>query len=296
MGLILPRGRTDKKGMEALSLTAYETTALLFGIILVRYFAVSGAFYFVCCVLKRSEWQHKRIQAEFPRRKQIAQEIGWSVISCLIFAVSGTVGQVAWQKGFTRIYLDVSDYGVTYLLLSVPLLMFLHDTYFYFAHRLMHHRVLFERVHKVHHLSRNPSPWASFSFHPFEAVLEALILPLLILFVPVHPLALLVFVTIMTIFGVVNHTGYELYPMAFIKHRWLRAWLTTTHHQMHHKYYRTNYGLYFTLWDRWLGTEHAGYETFFAQVKNQAPARTKASRPETNLRWRWEPPRLPPPI
>ncbi len=257
--------------MEALSLTAYETTALLFGIILFRYFLVSGAFYVFLYGVKRSRWQHKRIQADYPKRSQLLQEIGWSVVSCTIFALSGTAGEFAWRAGYTQVYLDVHQYGVAYLILSVPLLMFLHDTYFYFVHRLMHHKLVFERVHKVHHQSRNPSPWASFSFHPFEAALEAVILPLLILVVPVHPIALLIFVTIMTIFGVVNHTGYELYAKSFVTNRVLRAWLTTTHHQLHHKFYRTNYGLYFTLWDRWLGTEHAGYEAFFQQIKNQPP-------------------------
>ena len=257
---------SDKEVMEALSLTAYETTAVMFFIITLRYLIVSGTFYFV---LKRPRWQHKRIHPDPPRREQLVQEIGWSIVSCLIFALSGTAGDLAWKAGYTQVYLDVHRHGIAYLLLSVPLLMFLHDTYFYFAHRLMHHKVLFDRVHKVHHLSRNPSPWASFCFHPFEAFVEALILPLLILVVPVHPIALLIFVTVMSVFGVVNHTGYELYSKEFVTNRWLSAWLTVTHHQMHHTHYRTNFGLYFTLWDRWLGTEHAKYAATFLRVKAQ---------------------------
>ena len=36
---------------------------------------------------------------------------------------------------------------------------------------------------------------------------------------------------------------------------------TATHHQLHHDKYNCNYGLYFRLWDRLLGTD-AGLGTF----------------------------------
>lgn len=34
---------------------------------------------------------------------------------------------------------------------------------------------------------------------------------------------------------------------------------TSTHHDLHHATARWNYGLYFTWWDRWMGTEHPDY-------------------------------------
>ena len=39
----------------------------------------------------------------------------------------------------------------------------------------------------------------------------------------------------------------------------LRYVTTTTHHDLHHSSGRYNYGLYFTWWDRWMGTEHPEY-------------------------------------
>ncbi|MBI5277215.1 MAG: sterol desaturase family protein [Burkholderiales bacterium] len=48
--------------------------------------------------------------------------------------------------------------------------------------------------------------------------------------------------------------------------RWGR-WLTTTlHHEMHHAYGRHNFGLYFTWWDRWCGTEHPEYRARLAKL------------------------------
>ncbi len=240
-----------------------ETFSILLAIILMRYFVVSAAFYFATTLVFKKRWQKRRLHHEIISRKQIVTEIGWSMLSCLIFAGAGTLGRTLWAQGYTKVYLDVSTYGWIYFFASLPLLLFVHDTYFYFTHRLMHLPRLFRVIHKAHHESRHPSPFSSFSFHPIEAVIEALILPILVTVIPTHPAILLAFLTIMSIFGVVNHTGYEIYSQAFVSNRWLRHWLTTTHHEMHHSHYRTNYSLYFTFWDRWLNTEHPDYETTF---------------------------------
>ncbi len=41
---------------------------------------------------------------------------------------------------------------------------------------------------------------------------------------------------------------------------------TTTHHDLHHAQAGWNYGLYFTWWDRLMGTEHPDYHARFAQA------------------------------
>jgi sterol desaturase/sphingolipid hydroxylase (fatty acid hydroxylase superfamily) len=35
---------------------------------------------------------------------------------------------------------------------------------------------------------------------------------------------------------------------------------TSTHHNMHHQLFNGNYALYFTWWDKWMGTEFKDYE------------------------------------
>jgi lathosterol oxidase len=35
---------------------------------------------------------------------------------------------------------------------------------------------------------------------------------------------------------------------------------------MHHQYFRGNYGLYFNIWDRMMGTNHPDYEKRFYAV------------------------------
>jgi len=60
---------------------------------------------------------------------------------------------------------------------------------------------------------------------------------------------------IMTLMGVGNHMGWEMFPRALVHGpagRWL---ITATHHEQHHAAYRGNYGLYFRFWDKACGTD-----------------------------------------
>ena len=75
----------------------------------------------------------------------------------------------------------------------------------------------------------------------------------------------------------IGHSGYELMPAW--KGRPMFDWITsTTHHDLHHGQAGWNYGLYFTWWDRLMGTEHPDYYTRFAQAagRRRAPELTAA--------------------
>ncbi|MGL4598343.1 MAG: sterol desaturase family protein, partial [Bacteroidia bacterium] len=62
------------------------------------------------------------------------------------------------------------------------------------------------------------------------------------------------------------HLGYELFPRKFVRHGLFKWSNTSTHHNMHHRLVKCNYGLYFNFWDRILGTNHADYEKHFEEV------------------------------
>lgn len=211
---------------------------------------LTGLFY----LWKRRAWLYRKIQQSFPKGSDFRREIGYSALTALIFGTMAALCFATPLRGHLRLYTDLHAYGIGYLILSVPGMLFVHDTWFYWMHRLMHHPRLYRHVHLVHHKSVNPSPWCAYSFHPLEAVVEAGILPLALFLIPLHPIALFAFITLMLWFNVYGHLGYELFPRKLYEHplgRWLNS---SVYHNQHHERFTGNYGLYFTFWDRWMGT------------------------------------------
>lgn len=230
--------------MGAIVLSALAMTA----IVAVRYLLASGIF----------AWATGRARPGLYRglAPQIRREIGWSLASAAIYGVPA--GIVAWgwaERGWTRIYSDLGAYPLWYLPLSLFLYLAAHDTWFYWTHRLLHRPQWFGLAHAVHHASRPPTAWAAMSFHPFEAVSGAVVIPALAFLVPIHVAVLLAVLLIMTVMGVTNHMGWEMFPRALV-HSKAGSWLiTASHHQRHHDEYQCNYGLYFRFWDRLCGTD-----------------------------------------
>lgn len=234
------------------------------------YALIATPFFLVFWVFLKSKLKHRRIQEkQRSTPKLIRHEIKYSFTSLLIFSTINVCIYAAHKNGFTKIYDNVIDYGWGYLAFSIVLMIFLHDTWFYFTHRLMHHPLLFKYVHKVHHQSVDPSPFAAFSFHPLEALVEAGAFIIFAFLFPVHIIAFLVWQIIQLTLNVIGHLGYEIYPKGFNRH-WLFRWKTpSTHHNLHHAKFKGNYGLYFTWWDRCFKTEFQDYHQSYEKVQNR---------------------------
>ena len=240
-------------------------TIVVFAVVIGRYLLIAGIFHLIFYVWFPVQWQERKINQRAYKQGQMKREITWSFITAFIFALSGAVTLVLWQKGYTKLYTEIGDYGWVWLPVRLIIALFLHETYYYWLHRWMHHPKVFRVLHKVHHDSNITSPWTAFSFHPLEGILQALFLPLLLLFLPMHLYVLVLQLTIMTFSSVINHLDIELYPAKFHKH-FIGKWLIgATHHSLHHKQFKYNFGLYFTFWDKWKKTESPLYENLFEE-------------------------------
>lgn len=187
---------------------------------------------------------------------QIRREIGWSLASAAIYGAPAGIVAWGWQnRNWTLIYTDWGDWPIWYAPVSLMLYLVAHDAWFYWTHRWMHRPRPFRIAHAVHHASRPPTAWAAMSFHPVEALTGALVIPALVFVIPIHVAMLGLVLTIMTVMGITNHMGWEMFPRALVHGR-LGQWLiTASHHERHHAEYRCNYGLYFRHWDRLCGTD-----------------------------------------
>jgi Delta7-sterol 5-desaturase len=241
-----------------------------------RYLVVAAAVFAVFHLLLRRRWAHRLI-AGWPTAGDIRREFAYSMLTLLVFAALGMLVVAGLFSGHVRIYRDPSAYGWAWLVLSLPLMIVWHDFYFYWTHRLLHTRWLLRHVHGVHHRSRNPSPWAAYSFHPGEALINGLVTPLALLVLPLHWAVLVLFMLHQIVRNALGHAAVEMLPRGFASH-WLgRHFTTTTHHHLHHETAQGHYGLWFTWWDRWMGTERGDYLARYALATGAAPASSQVS-------------------
>jgi len=226
-----------------------------------RYFMSSGMFAWITSCTRPGLYANQH--------RQIASEIRYSLVAAVIYGVPA--GAVFWlwrHHNFALIYSDWTAYPAWYLPLSVLVYLFVQDTWFYWTHRAMHHwPSLFRLAHKVHHDSKPPTAWTAMSFHPIESVSGAIVIPILVFFVPIHLAMLGVVLTIATVMGVVNHMGWEIFPRRLVHSQFGAGVITASHHERHHEDYRCNFGLYFRFWDKVCGTDHGLSRRFERQAE-----------------------------
>ena len=231
-------------GLSAALASALVMTLIVAG----RYLATSGLF----------AWLTGRVRPGLYAGlgPQIRAEIGWSPTSAAIYGAPAGIVAWGWQAhGWSRVYTDLYALPLWYLPVSLVLYLFLHDTWFYWTHRWMHWPRPFRLAHAVHHASRPPTAWTAMSFHPIEALSGAVVIPALVFLVPIHVAMLGLVLLVMTVMGITNHMGWEMFPRRFVSSPagdWL---IPASHHQRHHEQYQCNFGLYFRVWDKLCGTD-----------------------------------------
>src|SRR5258708_7028195 len=184
-----------------------------------KYYLIAGIAFLLFYVLLKKRVTWKKIQLKFPEEKDYRREILFSTLSILIFSLPPVLLlQSDRLRPHTTFYKDISLHGWVYFWSAFPLMLLIHDTYFYWMHRLIHHPRLFRLIHLVHHRSVNPSPWAVYAFHPFEAFLESLIFVIFLFTIPINPWHLFIFFVISLLYNVYGHLCFELYPARWNTH------------------------------------------------------------------------------
>lgn len=102
---------------------------------------------------------------------------------------------------------------------------------FYYSHRLLHAKSLYQRIHNQHHRFKAPIALAAQYAHPFEYLMSTILpfwLPAQIL--GCHMVTCFVFWTAATLETVVAHSGYDVFGVLSKKH------------DLHHEKSRVNFG------------------------------------------------------
>ncbi len=236
---------------------------------ILRYFILAGVPFLIFYMLFPKSFTRNKIQAKLARQKDFIREIFHSMQTTLVLACVALIILHTPINAYTQVYTDLSTYPLWWIPVSLFLTIVLHDTYFYWMHRAVHHPKIYKRVHLVHHKSINPSPWTSYSFHFYESILEAMVAPIVLLLIPMHPLSLILYATLSFMYNVYGHLGYEIAPRWFRYSFLFEIMNTSTHHNIHHAKFHGNYGLYFRIWDRLMGTEHPDYVKEYDKIQKR---------------------------
>jgi len=223
----------------------YYSMLSIGGILMYLFFAsLSYYFFFV--------WKgHIFYPDTIPREKLRAQtwhEISIALNSLPFMAILMTPFPVLSYRGYSKVYTGLDTYGYTYLVLSVPLFLFVTDMFIYFIHRGLHHPLVYRRIHKPHHTYRWTTPYSSHAFAPLDGFSQGVPYYIFTFIFPFHNwlwLVMFLFVNFWTI-SIHDQVDFGFFN-TFIN--------STDHHTIHHVDFKFNYGQYFTLWDR-LGGSH----------------------------------------
>jgi Delta7-sterol 5-desaturase len=232
-----------------------EAAAIIFSLTIVRYALVTGAAYYYFWIKHKQKYMAQKIQPQPFINARMRREFLNSLMTSVIVALMFALPWLEVLKPYNKTYVNAADLGYAWVAGSVILLILIQDTYFYWMHRAIHHPKLFKWIHKEHHESRDPSPFAAYSFQPSEAVLEMIwVLPLMLL-IPLSHMSLALFGLVSLIYNVNGHLGVDLISKHMAKYPALKWLNTTTLHNHHHKYFKGNYAFYFSFWDRIMKTE-----------------------------------------
>ena len=140
-----------------------------------------------------------------------------------------------------------------WFVLWFPLIGIWYSFHFYWIHRFLHWKPMYDHFHSVHHRNVTTGPWSGFSMHPVEHLLYLSSL-LIHLVVPSHPIHMLFHAYWLTLATATSHSGFE----ALLLGRSYRTTIATFFHAMHHRYFTCNYGNTELPMDRWFGSFNDG--------------------------------------
>ena len=163
---------------------------------------------------------------------KVVHNIFWSSSGIVIWTMFENVFAYLWATNRLS-YIDngesfTTGNGFLKFVAATMLIPVWRDVHFYFAHRFLHFKPLYQQVHSLHHRNTDIEPFSGLCMHPVEHLYYyACILPSLIFVC--SPFAFAWNGVHLLLSPGASHSGYEDHFQA------------DAFHYMHHRYYECNY-------------------------------------------------------
>ena len=144
--------------------------------------------------------------------------------------------------------------GVLEVLAVLAASFVIEDAWHYMAHRSLHAKWAYAKIHHIHHKYTTPFGAAANFAHPLETFYTGFgtLIPVMIL--RPHLSTMLLWVVVRQWQAISVHVGFEL---PWRPSRWLPILGGARFHDVHHQKFTCNYAPTFIWWDRLLGTADA---------------------------------------
>jgi sterol desaturase/sphingolipid hydroxylase (fatty acid hydroxylase superfamily) len=162
---------------------------------------------------------------------------------------------IAYNNGLNYDFGVESFPSIGKLTAQVLFCVVLEDFLLYWLHRMIHHPLFYDRVHKLHHNFYCPVSFSAYISHPFEYffvnTLPFLAGPL-VLGKSCHFFTFLMWSAFKISEGANSHCGYDFpwMPLGKIPFSGGSDW-----HDYHHSHNKGIYGDFFFIWDKLMGTD-----------------------------------------
>ena len=187
--------------------------------------------------------------------------------ACVVLNTAVAIAGIAlWRADLIR---PGDSSGLVAVARDVLVLTLAMDLGMYVFHRVAHHPVLFRIIHVTHHLHERPRPLTLFVLNPFEVLGFGALLIVTLALVQASALAIVIYLVLNLVFGLVGHLGVEPAPKAWIRLPVFRHVSTSTFHAGHHQDKDHNFGFYTLIWDRLFGTLSPAYQHEFGRATGE---------------------------
>src|SRR5580658_3275681 len=236
---VLQHATTDVNGLFHHNLVHLRDMAI---VEFLSYIAFGAVLFAGVLYLANRQIRWRLVRIPQPKPAQVHREVFNSALSVILYNGVQLAARV-FALGFGYIYTANHPIPMWEFLLSLPLVLIVHDAYFYWTHRFMHLPGVFRFFHWEHHKSQAPTVFTAYSFAIPEALVQGLFGVFYVAFFPANFTTLIFFQTVEIAHNVGIHSGFEFGPKNWVLGR--LGWLCgATHHDLHHRTARGGYGLY----------------------------------------------------
>jgi sterol desaturase/sphingolipid hydroxylase (fatty acid hydroxylase superfamily) len=214
--------------------------------------------------------------SKFLFSSQLWDNIFWNMVSaCTIW--TGYEAVTLWAYAHKLIpYVDWRAHPVYCVLIMIAVL-FWRQFHFYWVHRLIHWKPLYNLIHFVHHKNVNVGPWSGLAMHPLEHLVYFSVV-LIHWIVPSHPIHVIFNLQHAGLTPALGHAGFD--KLVTQEDHGLKN--DNYFHYLHHRFFTVNFGTEAVPLDKWFGSFHNGSpEAHAAMMARRARARKSQSPAES---------------